>query len=994
MPKPFLRQVAEQYLLNETASTLADYCFVFPNRRSCKFFSMYLQQILEEQTQEDTFVFPALTTIQDLNRETTNMLECSRLEQQFILYHEYEQITPEKGRMSFDKFVFYGDMIINDFNDVDNNLADAKKLFSNVKDLKELNSYYLTEEQERVLQEYLPNYYPSTVDAHNGDDFWRHIHHTEESETDSPQTRFVRLWEILYDLYVHFNKALDERHMAYSGKMARQTAKIFSSLSADELAYKRYIFVGFNAITFAEISLFSSLQRLNAADYYWDDYSPIISQKEHHCGYFINQFKRKFKSLYELEKYDESDSQSKPTLDICAVPSAAGQVKHINHLLKQYHKELTATDLSSVIVLPDEQTIMPMLNSIPEEYTDINLTLGLTMRTTEVANIISSIKLLFKHAQPPKSDGESWHFLHTDVKNLLSHEICITNSHGESLPVLDEITKQNLFLIPTDWLKERFKDTIAPLFCTDIKANNRPKDILAYFSALIKYLSAVYTEQKRPIEYMAIEKLQDNIMLVASSVEQYQIKGIEGETFLYLFERLFNSEKLICEGEPLKGLQIMGTLETRNLDFKNIFIVSVNERILPKRHRSRSFIPNMIRRAFGLPTAQHQENIAAFYFYRLISRAETVHLLYDSRASNTSSGEQSRFIYQLLYLYNDCFKKITRQTLSYNVKSSQLGDISFAIDRQMLEPYLDEAQLSENHFSPSSLKIYLQCPLRFYLAQIKRLYEDEPKQLWLESDEFGTIFHNTMCDIYRHFFRSGKVQDDMLKVILNQLTVQSGKYYEQLSDLLVCNINKVYRAQRDCHSLKETDRIYFSIILQYIINTLSVDCKLGDFEIVSMEEKVEVNWHGVNFRFYIDRVDCVDGRLRIIDYKTGSDDTRFDDVASLFDSESKKKLGGVFQVILYCHLYAHKYHLAEGTPITPIIYKIRDFNRQTTMVNIEYGSGRSKTALTDYNDISQEFLQHIENTIFQPLFGQPQCQIYSKATDHCQYCQFKAVCQK
>ncbi len=991
MPKPFLKQVAEQYLLNETPSTLADYCFVFPNRRSCKFFAMYLQQVLEEQLQEDTFVFPELMTIQDLNRETTNMLECSRLEQQFILYHEYEQITPEKGRMSFDRFVFYGDMIINDFNDVDNNLADAKKLFSNVKDLKELNSYYLTEEQERILQEYLPNYYPSTADVHNGDDFWRHIHHGEGVETDSPQTRFVRLWEILYDLYVHFNKALDEHHMAYSGKMARQTAQTFSTLSAEELAYKRYIFVGFNAITFAEISLFSSLQKLNAADYYWDDYSPIISQKEHRCGYFINQFKRKFKSLYTLEEYDEAVHHHKPTLEICAVPSAAGQVKHINHLLKQYHKELTADELSNVIVLPDEQTIMPMLNSIPEEYTDINLTLGLTMRTTEVANIISSIKLLFKHAQPPKRDGEPWQFLHTDVKNLLSHELCITNSNGESLLVADEITRQNMFLVPADWLKERFKDTIAPLFATDIKENNRPTDILAYFSSLIKYLSVVYTEARRPIEYMAIEKLQDNIMLVASSVEQYHIKGIEGETFLYLFERLFNSEKLICEGEPLKGLQIMGALETRNLDFKNIFILSVNERTLPKRHRSRSFIPNMIRRAFGLPTAQHQENIAAFYFYRLISRAENVHLLYDSRSSNTSSGEQSRFIYQLLYLYNDCFKTITQQTLSYNVKSSQLGNISFPIAHQQLKPYSDKALLSECHFSPSSLKIYLQCPLRFYLTQLKGLYEDKPKQLWLESDEFGTIFHNTMCDLYRHFFRTGKVQSETMKEILRQLTIQSGQYYEQLSDLLVCNINKVYRAQKDCHTMKDTDRIYFSVILQYVINTLSVDCQLGDFEIVSMEEKVEVNWHDINFRFYIDRIDCVDGHLRIIDYKTGSDDIRFDDVASLFDAESKKS---IFQVILYCHLYAHKYHLAEGTPITPIIYKIRDFNRQTSIVNIEYGSRGNTTALTDYNEISQEFLQQIETTIFQPLFGSPQCQIYSKAGDHCQYCPFKAVCQK
>lgn len=986
-PVPFLKQVAQVYVKNENAKDLADYCFVFPNRRSSSFFTRkFLREVITEQGNQHVVVFPQALTISDfISSLSTNKL-ASRIELQFLLYKVYLTIAGEKP-MEFDKFIFFGDIILNDFNDADQYLADATALFKNVSEEKEIRTDYLTDEQKQVLETFFPNLHFEKNDNEDEKAFWEHLANGERKDN------FKSIWGLLAELYVRFNDALNEVGIAYAGKMSREVAGMLENISAENFSFKRVIFVGFNAITTAEMKIFSALKKKGIADFYWDDYSPVISEKECRGGMFVNNLKRLFSSRYELESF--ADIKHKPNINIISVPSNNGQARHIpsvlSKLIESNALEIGDNAVNTAIVLPDESMFLPVVSSIPESFGKLNVTMGFPMRNTDVANVLSTIVRLLIRAKAVKESNETkWEYFHEDVKSLLSIPLITKICPNEISKVLSDIIKTHTFFVSNEDLSDglpKLKD----FFSLYIKQTTDAATIVNYLNGIINVLG---NSTLSDVEMQVVDQMREAINTISSAMAKYDIHQMYIETFLRMVEKIINTETLDFCGEPIHGLQLMGVLETRCLDFENLIIPSMNERIFPRKHFSKTFIPNHIRRYFGLSTMAYQEAISAYTFYRLISRANNVTLLYDARTKGTSSGEFSRYISQLIYLHKDYFT-LSQSVVKYTPNVTEVSPISIEKKPEELEPYLTPN--SGKHLSASALKDYISCPLMFYLKDVKGYYEENNVSDWIDGASFGTIFHDSMMEIYNLLSNDSKqiIYQASLFNVIEELRKREGSTFSQIENIIIKTINKVYHGKVN-DTLLATDKILFDLFLHYIIFTLQYDAKNGNMKFISAEKDMRPTWtftdkdgkeRTLNFRMFIDRIDEVGGVRRIVDYKTGSDSLACNEIGELFTFNKDKHYGGFFQVLLYCALYKHNNNFTNQ--LKPIIYGIRQIANATDM-----SFTINKVKIDDFSgDIENEFIAHF-NALLCSIFDYSQPFEQSKDPDSCEYCSFKELCRK
>lgn len=868
----FLRLVARAFVENEARSYMAqpfgDTVFVFPNRRSMKFFQKYLGEEFGRIYAKPLFS-PQMLTISELFGNLCTLKPVDNIEAQYVLYRNYialKETAKTDNRAaetteSFDEFIHWGSIILADFNDIDKYLIDARQLFTNIKDLKQLDSDYsfLSTEQHKAVEKFWSSF------LGGGGSF------------NFKKESFSSLWNIMYSLYKNFRDALQGRGLGYEGMIYRNVAE---NPHVCEDKFGKLVFIGFNAPNRCEKALMKWLKERGRADFYWDFYGPMVTDKENKASMFISEAVREFPSKYRIECKIEM-----PDFNVIGVPSGVGQAFVAAEILKK-NSDNGSDPIKTAVILPDETLLMPVLDSIPDSYSKINVTMGFPISATPLMSFMNAVTAFQKDV---KVKGGRRCFYHGTTCELLRHEYMRGAAHQECEMLVKEIIRQNVIFIAED--NELLKNIASPLLRAIFKMPESSAQMLEYLLEILKELDSCTDTLNREFiyrYYLAIERL----MRLAIPMKK--------ETCLRLLSQITGGITIPFRGEPLAGLQVIGSLEVRALDFENIIILSVNEGRFPASSQSNSLIPYNLRIGFGLPTYELQDAIAAYHFYRSVCRAKNVWLVYDTRTEGLKSGEESRFIKQLEYHYNIPLKKSVVSAVPV------IDEVGTAISVQKTGPIMQklydafDAEYGKKVLSASAINNYLACPLQFYLQYVEGIRESDEVEESVEASTFGTIFHDCMEEIYSKY-KGEIVSAEILDGIIG-------------NDALIERIIKDKFFKNKILEIEGRNVIIKEVIKKYILITIEYDKKYAPFEYVGGEEtfyhKLELpNGRKVKFMAVIDRIDKT-GRegetLRVIDYKTGRVEVpnSDSDIEDLFDRESEKQYKAFVQLYLYALVLA------------------------------------------------------------------------------------------
>lgn len=960
---PFLYNVAQNYY-KQFGSAVSRFTFVFPNRRAGLFFQKYLSEIARKP-----IFSPEILTIADLFGRLSGLNTADRIEQLFILYDIYKKISGSSE--SFDEFLFWGEMLLNDFDDVDKYMVDAKQLFRNIQDIKEIDAgfSYLTEEQIEAIRRFWSNFIPI------GD--------------NDRKKEFIEMWQILYELYNGLRDELYNRGLAYEGMTFREVAEKVKAKEDLPLTFERIVFVGLNGHSKTEEELLKYLQRSGVADFYWDYSSDLVKDPDNKASFFINRNKLLFPSQLTLDP--EELSMEKPILEVVGIPSVVGQAKYVHTIIQSLITEgRLGSDkqaLNTALVLPDENLLLPTLYSIPKEIDKINVTMGYSLSNSSISGLMEHIFELQKNIR--WVNGTPAYYFKF-VLSILNHRY-ITHIIGDrSKQLRQNIIQYNKVVVTVNDLNI---DPLLELIFTPLE---RWQDIASYLKNILARLERALSLSKetrveddtstRSIDmecefiieyYKTINKMEDALKNVEAEMTV--------ETYFKLLKKMIVGISVPFTGEPLAGLQVMGVLETRALDFDNLIMLSMNEGIFPMKKAANSFVPYNLRRGFGLPTYEHQDSIFAYHFYRLINRAKRIYLLYDTRTEGLQGGEISRYFKQLKHLYADVFD-IHERLAVYEVSSNE--SVSIIVPKTpAIIGKLSDFLTGERSLSASAINMYLDCPLQFYFSVVEKMQEEEEIAETIEASTFGSIFHSVMEWLYRPF--EGKM---ITADLLRKIEKDEALLTETIERSFTENYFKTDKVKR----LTGQNFLTGEVIRRYVKKVLNVDARLTPFIYKQSEKRIQYNYRipsgrTVSLKGFIDRIDEVNGHTRIIDYKTGKGVLQFKDIEQLFDKESKDRPKAVMQVFMYAHLYMMEF---PNEILEPGIYYLRNLFDSSFNPDVEYRPSRTeKDRVTDFSEFREQFKEAFESCL-EEIFDIRTPFIQTPTGKACEWCAFTSICKK
>ena len=958
--KPFLYQVASLFY-EKWEAEVSRLAFVFPNRRTGLFFQKYLSEVA------DIPLFsPTILTINDLFIQLSGKQSADRISMLFILYDIY--IRQSGSTETFDEFLYWGEMLLNDFDDIDKYMANARMLFSNVTDLREIENDFdfLSDEQIAAIRSFWSSFYP---------------------RGDTPnQQQFLAVWQVLYDLYEEFRATLAAEGKGYEGMIFREVVESMERGESPDLPYEQIVFVGLNALSVSEERFLAQLQKREIADFYWDYVSDKVTDPDNKASYFVSRNLKSFPSSMKLPP----EEKVKTEIEVIGIPSGIGQAKHVYTLLSDWCKEAEMSSeeaLRTAVILPDEHLLIPVLNAIPEQIRRINVTMGYPLAGTPVASLIEYILALQKNVRYIDRNPL---FYFRDVLPVLNHRYILSTSPEIISSLVKEITENNKIYISHTELE---KTPLLEILFTPVTGVEAFSDyLIKVLEELNKVMSALSDEEEEDAPQRTNDLEQEFIFHYFTTVNRMKevMKDARIEmkidTFFRLLKRVTDTITIPFHGEPLSGLQIMGVLETRALDFDRLIILSMNEGIFPQRKAANSFIPYNLRRGFGLPTYEHQDSVWAYHFYRLIERASHVSLLYDTRSNGLQTGEVSRFVHQLHYHYEVPMRD---KLVVYNVSSSKTPPLAVPKREDIMRRLDAYRKGGSKAISASAINTYLDCPLKFYFSVVEGIREEEEVSETIESDVFGSILHKVMEELYKPF--QGKmVTVDLLKAIRKDTALLTGAIARAFA-------SEFFKTEV-VRSLTGQNYLIGEMIRKYVEKILERDGKLTPFVYIESERKINglisLSDHSeIRLKGFIDRVDEVLDAIRIIDYKSGSGTTTFSSIESLFNKEEKDRAKAVMQVFMYCWMYAH---LTEnkGKTIQPGIYYVRSLFSDpfdpSVYHRIERGKSEKVEDFSGYAQAFEEGLRGCLDEIFNPEIPFTQ----TPTGKACSYCPFKGICGK
>ncbi len=980
--KPFLYQVASLFY-SEYGAEVSRLAFVFPNRRTGLFFQKYLSEVSEKP-----LFSPTILTINDLFVQLSGKQTADRISMLFKLYDIY--LRHSGSSETFDEFLYWGEMLLNDFDDIDKYMADARMLFTNVTDLREIENdfSFLSPEQIAAIRTFWSSFYP---------------------KGDTPnQEQFLAVWQILYALYTDLREALAAEGKGYEGMIFREVVEQMEKNECCDLPYAKVVFVGLNALSVAEERFLSELQKRKIADFYWDYASPKVTDPDNKASYFVERNLRRFPSQLVVEsgelKVESINSDAKqlstfnsqlstPKIEVIGIPSGIGQAKQVHSILSELCKEdeMSAEEaLRTAVILPDEHLLIPVLNAIPEQIRRINVTMGYPLAGTPVASLMEYILALQKNIRYVDRRPV---FYFRDVLPILNHRYISATSPEVVSSLVKDISENNKIYISYDDLDktpllsilftpvtavETFSDYLINVLQELNKAVESGELKVENVNSDAKPLSTINDiEQEFIFHYFTTVNRMKEVMREAN-VE------MKIDTYFRLLKRVTDTITIPFHGEPLSGLQIMGVLETRALDIDRLIILSMNEGIFPLKKAANSFIPYNLRRGFGLPTYEHQDSVWAYHFYRLIYRASHVSLLYDTRSNGLQTGEVSRFVHQLHYHYEE---PIQNKVVVYNVSSSKTPALQVAKTDEVMNRLAAFRKGGARAISASAVNTYLDCPLKFYFSVVEGIREEEEVSETIESNVFGSILHKVMEELYQPF--CGKmVTADLLKAIRKDTPMLTGAVARAFAE--------IFFKTDIVRPLTGQNFLIGEMIRKYVEKVLERDGKLTPFRYIESEKKMNrlfplADKSEIQLKGFIDRVDEVRDAVRIIDYKSGSGTAQFTSVEALFDKEDTDRSKAVMQVFMYAWMYEGA---SFGKTIQPGIYYMRTLFSSSFDPGIYRRIDRFKTEqVLDFANYHTDFENGLRNCLDE-IFGTETPFVQTPNGKACAYCPFKDICGK
>lgn len=944
----FLKELARKI---STEPQFEQLTFVFPNRRAALYFRKHLSEVITKP------VFaPQLITIEDFITSFSGYQVPDKLELVYRLYGIYNEVMQTHNE-SFDQFYFWGEMLLRDFDEIDKYLINAEQLFRDLRNQKELDTSfdYLTDEQKKFLL-----------------DFWKEF----DVNITENKKQFLDVWGKLFSVYDSYRQHLQQHSLAYEGLVHREVAENIGSLTVKRYIPAQLRFVGFNALTKAEEKIICHLVA-QGSQVIWDGDEYYVNNKAQEAGEFFREYQQHKVLKQTFTKNFPSNFRTPKSVSVLGAAQPIGQAKLLGQILQvELLKGLVPED--TLIVLPDEKLLMPVLYGLPSDIDKLNVTMGYSLGNTSFFNLL---ELLIELQVGKRKE----YFNHRQVLALLAHPYIIAADAVLANTRRKEIQKGNWVQIPQGYLAS--VSPVHRLIFGEIKGG-----LLPYLLSVLHEVGSLESIHDLDREFAfqfirLLNRVQDIIGLQTPDVTDRKefVKSLR--SFLRLLRQLVRAEKIPFSGEPLKGLQIMGVLETRNLDYKNVFILSLNEGAFPSFGGKGSYVPFNLRRAYALPTTEHQDAMYAYLFYRMLQRAENVFLFYNTETDQLGQGEKSRYLQQLIF---ESGIKMESWVLHNPVMPKPVEPIVVEKTEEVLQGImrLNEGSTYFKGISPSALVTYLDCRLRFYFRHVAKVKEPDEVEDELGARELGNFLHKVMEKFYKNLAQRKR----------NKL-VEAGDFAD-FSVAVDKLIDEVYSSTYNMEPGKKVEYEGQSVIIQKLVRNFAVRILEQDKEMTPFTmEAIEADGvlHRVKIRYApgyvvlggkIDRVDRKDEVLRIVDYKTGSDKLEFESVASLFDRNDKKRQKAVFQTLLYALLYQYNFPpKASEQMLTGIM------NRELLFGNSKFGLILNKQQVNDVLPLIEEFNTHL-TTLLEEIFNPEVPFDQTHEMDNCKFCPYKGICYR
>lgn len=864
--------------------------FILPSKRA----GVFLKKILSKSISK-TVLAPEIYSIEDFIEKVSNLVTANTTTQLFELYNAYLSVG-DYDKESFDSFLKWGQILLQDFNEVDRYLVDASILYKNVAAIQEVNHWSLNPEKSEMIENYLH--------------FWRYLE----------------------EIYNKFNSNLINQGLGHQGLIYRTSVEQLPRYL--EAINKKHVFLGFNALNSAESVLLQTILEKNDSTIYWDIDPYFLKDTIHDAGYFIRNYQNtwnvlKGKTLNGLTNHYNTEKH----IEIIGVPKNISQVNYVGDLLYKIQNESPNSLSNAAIVLGNEELLNPLLNSIPDNISATNITMGQKLESTPLASFFTN--LIEFHEQKTE---KGWFYKH--LLNLLTHSYAVLLFNANEVSADDLISKiktNNWSYITSTQIEKLIpKNAIVSLLFKD--TNNNPNNLIENF---LKLIQAIRTIEIVKENHLLLEQLYKFFTLFN------QLKDLCSnfsyinnlKSFKHLFKQLLSIETLDFQGNPIEGIQIMGMLESRLLDFETIIITSVNEGVLPSGKSNNSFIPFDLKIKNGLPTYKEKDAVYTYHFYRLLQRAKNVYILYNTEPDALEGGEKSRLITQLLTDENrtDITEYIATPQIQTVTRENEVIDKTKSLVALIQEK-------AKKGFSPSSLSNYIRNPIDFYKQNLLNINDVLKVEETLAPNTFGTIVHDSLEELYTPL-----VGVNLTVELLNSIK-------KDIKQIVSRNFEKTYK-EGNISSGK--NYISFYVILKYIQTFIDAEITAlaeHSVKIIALEQSLEVplQVEGLHFpiklKGKLDRVDEFDGITRIIDYKTGKVERRNVEIMDWEILSEEYQYSKAFQLLCYGLMFFKTYP-KENMVIQAGIISLKNFAEGTLLFAQKESARGTKNHIIDANVI-------------------------------------------
>jgi CRISPR/Cas system-associated exonuclease Cas4 (RecB family) len=964
--KTFLDQVVDK-LHVRYGTQITGLTILLPNKRAHR----VLQQHLAQQMKKPIWS-PRILTLANLAEQLSQSSIVSPFNLVFALYKSFQTIS--QNQESFTQFYQWGEILLQDFDIIDKYLIDADQLFNNISDQKFLafHNNYLTEAQKNAIRS-----------------FWK----TFEERISKHQASFLQFWQLLKAVYTQFTTKLLSQNIGYEGLIYKKAYQALKTNQVTELP-THIAMIGFHALHPAEEQILILLQQKISTDFYWDVDAYYMEDQRQEAGHYLRTYlaKQPFQASFPSPLPKQICTYAKD-IHFFAVASNIGQVQVIGHelqaLIERQGQDFCAKD--TAIIVADESLFLPMLDALPEHVQKINASLGYPLRNTAIYQLFDQALTLQQAISQP---GSTTDYLPTDL-------VCKILEHPYIRQVTDLDYRANKVLakqFAQVYIKQTDLAARHPLLQTILQPIQSSKDLVIYLQKILLQLDNYLTQGRkilRPTEKKALAQLYQQL----NKIQQTEFHNTKSslQDFIQFFKQVITPIEISLNEDNAEGIYMLRMWETNNLDFKQVFILGMNEGCFPTASAPSSFIPYNLRKGYGLPTADtFQASLDAYYFYRLLQRTQHIYITYSTQAVAGKNQEMSRYLWQLIY---ESTLPIKHHTIDRPIQLHTVKPIVIKKSRQVqeeLEKFIVKSGKATYYLTPSALNTYLTCSLKFYFQYLAKI---RPKVTFLEKNEavfFGTLFHQAISALYRPLLYKANnpiIQQQAIEDLRKQVPVIVQTTFAQA----------LYHEPQDLHnSIQDSHTILKAVIGKLMNKILDIDQAYAPFKLLGVEAAMQKNL-SLNFRLnhhqvvglqgIIDRIDTKGDVVRVVDYKTGPDERQLESIHALFDRHQRKRNTTAFQVLFYAWLYK-KIKANPETLIVPTLYHTRTVFETTFNPHLYIKT--STNALTPIVDISP-YEASFEASLKEVLHELFDAEIPFQQTDalqHCSYCPYQGICQR